>query len=419
MLEWSLENVRVATGQDPIVIVGPDAEDVRLLIGEKADPVEQADRLGTGHAVMQAELILRENVDQVLVINADLPLLRQSTLEQLIERQSNHEGPLTILSVRSEDSRGFGRLVRDSSGQVKAIVEEAQATQEQLKIREYNVGGYCFSNDWLWENLAKLGLSPKGEYYLTDMIGLAIEAGENVAVVELEDPVEAIGINNRLHLAEADDAMRKRIKEELMLVGVTFVDPASSYVDAGVQIGMDTTIYPNTHLEGKTEIGPRCQIGPNSIIRDSVLGGECVIEASVLEGAWLEDEVDVGPFAHLREGSRIGRGTHIGNYSEIKNSTLGPGVKMGHFSYLGDATVGAEVNIGAGTITCNFDGVNKNQTEIGEGAFIGSDSMLVAPLRIGKGAVTGAGSVVTRDVPDNTLAAGIPARAIRKLKPDD
>jgi bifunctional UDP-N-acetylglucosamine pyrophosphorylase/glucosamine-1-phosphate N-acetyltransferase len=244
---------------------------------------------------------------------------------------------------------------------------------------------------------------------------LAVDAGKPIASITIADANETVGINTRVHLAHAERVMRDRIRERVMLGGVTLIDPPSTFIDDAVEIGMDTVIQPNTHLEGATRIGSDCAIGPNAILRDSVIGDRCTIGPSVIEGATLEEEVDMGPFCHLRKGAYLSRHVHLGNYAEVKNSKLGEGVHMGHFSYMGDATVGARTNIAAGTITCNFDGKNKNKTVIGEDVFIGSDSMLVAPLTIGERARTGAGAVVTKDVPPDSLSVGVPARVIRKL----
>jgi bifunctional UDP-N-acetylglucosamine pyrophosphorylase/glucosamine-1-phosphate N-acetyltransferase len=307
-------------------------------------------------------------------------------------------------------------VVRGADGELLAVVEAAQATPEQLRLSEVNVGAYCFDAEWLWETLPRLPLSPKGEYYLTDTVAAAVAAGRRVAVVTTGDEVEAIGVNNRAQLAEAEAALRRRINEQWMLAGVTLLDPATTYIEPGVTLGPDTVVLPNTHLAGRTRVGAGCVLGPNTIVRDTAIGDRCRVECSVLEGATLADEVSVGPFAHLRSGARLERGVHMGNFGEVKNSTLGPGVKMGHFSYVGDATLGAGVNVGAGTITCNFDGVKKSPTTIGAGAFIGSDTLLVAPVTVGPGARTGAGAVVTKDVPPDSLAVGLPARVIRKLK---
>jgi len=419
MVCWAVEAAAAALGTPPLVVIGPLDAAVRAVLPETVRFVTQEERLGTGHATRQAEAALRGTSDLILVTSADLPLLRRATLQSMVETQRRSRAVLTLLSFRGGEARGFGRILRDPSGKILGIVEEAEANPEQLLIHEFNVGAYCFEAEWLWSRLRQLPKSRKGEYYLTDLVGLAIAEGAEVEGREVMDEDEVIGINTREHLAQAEAALRRQINHRWMLAGVTLQDPASCYIGSEVVIGKDTTILANTHLEGTTTIGEGCLLGPGTIVRQSTIGNRCSLELSVVEQAVLEDEVNIGPFAHLRPGAHLMRGVHMGNFGEVKNSTLGPGVKMGHFSYIGDANVGAEANLGAGTITCNYsrDG-KKNHTEIGEGAFIGSDSMLVAPVTIGAGAVTGAGSVVTRDVPDDSLAVGHPARVIRKLKRD-
>ena len=419
MIAYSLETAWKVTGGKPVLVVGQGADQVRQFVGDAAHYVLQEQQLGTGHAVLQGEDLLREDADELLVLAADMPLLQVDTLKELVAVQQAHTGPVTLMTVNSEQARGFGRIVRDAGGSVQAIVEEAQATPEQLVIRELNAGVYCFAADWLWEALKRVPVSPKGEYYLTDVIGIAVADGLPVHPHTLDEPGEAIGVNTRVHLAEAESLLRSRINRQWMLAGVTIVDPVNTYIEPGVEIGVDTIIWPNTYLQGDAVVGGDCEIGPDTIVRDTRIGDRCHVLASVLEGAVLEDDVHIGPFAHLRKGAHLGQGVHMGNFGEVKNSYLGPGTKMGHFSYIGDATIEAEVNIGAGTITCNYDGEKKHKTEIGAGAFIGSDTMLVAPVKVGEGARTGAGSVVTKDVPDHTLAVGVPARAIRKLEKRD
>jgi len=415
MVWHAVHTLKQVTDVKPVVIVGHGAEAVQQLIGADAQFAYQEQQLGTGHAVMQAVELLKGQTDYVLVSYADMPLLSAETFTRIVETQLQHTGPITMLTNIANDPRGFGRVIRDATGSVQAIVEEAHASSEQLEIRELNTSVYCFQADWLWEALERIPLSPKGEYYLTDLVGIAVSEGLTVQTVTIHDPAEVIGINSRVHLAEATALMQARINRQWMLAGVTIVDPQTTYIEVDITIGQDTIIWPNTYLQGNTQIGSNCTIGPNAFIRDTQIGNNCRIFASVLEQAMLEDDVDVGPFGHLRKGAHLAKGVHMGNFGEVKNSYLGPGTKMGHFSYLGDATLGADVNIGAGTITCNYDGQSKHPTEIGANAFIGSDTMLVAPIKIGEGARTGAGSVVTKDVPPDTLAVGVPARKIRKM----
>lgn len=417
MIEYALRAAWEATTELPVVVIGHGGEAVRQFLGEAAECVVQEPQLGTAHAVQQAEPLLRGQTDLVLVTYADMPLLRPETLRRLVEMQQQNPGPMTLLTTFAKDARGFGRILRDEQGRIQAIVEEAVATPEQLAIRELNVGAYCFRADWLWDALRRIPLSPKGEYYLTDTVALAVADGLPVASVCTEDWEETIGINTRVHLAEAEAAMRRRINRQHMLAGVTIIDPATTYIEPGVVIGQDTVIWPNTYLRGETVIGRDCVIGPDTMITDTTIGDSCVIVKSVLEGAIVENHVDIGPFARLRKGAHLCEGVHMGNFGEVKDSILGPGTKMGHFSYIGNATIGANVNIGAGTITCNYDGVRKNPTEIGDDAFIGSDTMLVAPVKVGARARTGAGAVVTRDVPPDTVVVGVPARPLKKVEP--
>ena len=417
MLWHVLEALKSAATEKPVVVIGHGADEVKKYLGDSADCVLQEPQLGTGHAAMQAEALLKDKTDYVIITYADMPLLRGETFKQLVETQRLNPGPFSLLTVTADDPRGFGRIVRKADGTVEAIVEEYVATPEQQQIKELNVGAYCFKADWLWDALQRIEKNPKkGEYYLTDIVEIAVKDNLPVQAVLHDDFTETIGINTRIHLSEAEAAMRMRINHEHMLNGVSMVDPSSTYIEAGVQIGRDTTIMPNTYLHGSTVIGEGNILGPNTIVRDTTIGNGCKILASVMEGATLEDEVDMGPFARLRKGAHLKSHVQMGNFGEVKDSTLHEGVKMGHFSYIGNANIGANTNIGAGTITCNYDGEKKHATEIGEDVFIGSDTMLVAPLKIGDGARTGAGAVVTKNVPEDTLVVGMPARAIRKLE---
>jgi bifunctional UDP-N-acetylglucosamine pyrophosphorylase/glucosamine-1-phosphate N-acetyltransferase len=419
IISWAVQSAYEATGRKPLVVIGPEDGDVREVIAKSADFIEQRDRLGTGHAVMQATERLRGKSDLILVTLGDMPLLSAESLKCLIDTQAQNHGAICLATANVLKTRGFGRILRDSNGNITGIIEEAHATPEQMAIQEVNVSAYCFEAEWLWEHLSLLPLSPKGEYYLTDIVALAVEEGSRIAWVEIAEENEIIGINTREHLAEAQAAFNEIINRKWMLSGVTIVDPKTTYIGPDVRIGIDTTILPNTMIEAETMIGEDCRLGPNSYIHGSTVMDRCRVFMSVVEGAVLEEDVDIGPYAHLRNGAYLCRGVHMGNFGEVKNSTLGPGVKMGHFSYVGDTKVGENTNVSAGVITCNYDGERKNETDIGENVFIGSDTMLVAPLKIGNGARTGAGSVVTKDVPDFTLVAGVPARAIRKLKEND
>ncbi|UYN92544.1 MAG: bifunctional UDP-N-acetylglucosamine diphosphorylase/glucosamine-1-phosphate N-acetyltransferase GlmU [Anaerolineales bacterium] len=419
MVQHALDAARQASPLPPVLVIGHGAAAIRAAIGDQAEYVEQHEQNGTGHAVMQAQAALEGKAEQVIVSNADLPLLTGQTLAALAEAHAKSKAAITLLTLKQKNARGFGRIKR-LKGKPVAIIEEAEATPKQLLIEELNVGAYCFNAKWLWAALSKLKPSAKkGEYYLTDLLAIAVKQNKKIHSLELQDPTEAIGINTREHLAEAEFALRQRINRHWMLAGVTIQDPLTTYIEPGVTLGQDTTILPNTMLLAGTQVGEDCIIGPNTSISHSRVGNGCHIQAAVVEHAVIENDVEIGPFAHLRKGAHLEDGVHMGNFGEIKNSRLAPGVKMGHFSYIGDATIGKDVNIGAGTITANYDGKNKNPTVIEDGVFIGSDTMLVAPLHIGKGARTGAGAVVTKDVPPHTVVAGVPARAIRKLEGSD
>ncbi|MFQ5342427.1 MAG: bifunctional UDP-N-acetylglucosamine diphosphorylase/glucosamine-1-phosphate N-acetyltransferase GlmU [Anaerolineae bacterium] len=415
MVSHVLKTATSLSPQQIVVVVGHAAEQVKAALGNDPAFAQQTEQLGTAHAAMQAREKINTPVEAILVLYGDTPLITGDTLAAMLERHAAARPAITMLTARLDNPTGYGRIIRDQAGHVVGIVEEAVTTDEQKAVREINTGFYVFDAEWLWPALERVQKSPAGEYYLTDLVELAVTDGRRVEALQAQNMQETLGINTRAQQAEAEAILRDRIRARWLDSGVAMIDPSSTWIDADVSIGADTVIYPNTYLHGRTVVGSECSLGPGTLIRDSRVGDRCQVVFSMIEEAVLEDDVDIGPYSHLRRGAHLGRGVHIGNFGEIKNSTLGPGVKMGHFSYLGDATVGEDVNIGAGTITCNYDGERKHPTIIEEGAFIGSDTMLVAPVTVGAGSRTGAGSVVTRDVPPESLAYGVPAR-VRKPK---
>lgn len=393
------------------VIVGYGAELVCHTLGDGVRCMTQAERLGTAHALRQAEHAVAGQAEAVLVLFGDTPLVRPATLRQMVQHHHAQGAVMTLLTSQAVDPSGYDRIIRDgATGLVCAFVEEHKAPPELRLGSEVSGGIFCFQDTWLWKNLDSIRRQPDGEIRLTDLVAIASAQEQTVATVAVDDSSEVMGMDNRLKLAKAEAEMRRRVNQRWMLAGVTLTDPATTYIETEVEIGADTVILPGSLLRGRTRIGKACTIGPGSVIVNSAIGDRCHVVLSVVEQAVMEDGSDLGPYSHLRKGAHLGGGAHVGNFGEVKNSYLGPGAKMGHMSYLGDATVGAGANIGAGTITCNYDGTQKHRTVIGEGAFIGSDTMLVAPVRIGDGARTGAGSVVTRDVPPGSLAYGVPAQ---------
>ena len=403
-----------AAGHDPVVVVVRDpGSEIAEALGSSCEYALQNEPLGTGDALLCAREAAGDP-DNVLVMNADVPLIKTSTFRALCEAHIQSEAAVTMLTATVDKPDGLGRVVRDGDGAVTAVVEHSEADSETLQIREINAGVYCFRSAWLWDSLPRIQASSSGEVYVTDLVGMASDSGYEVATVEPGDPSEAQGVNTLVELAVIESVMRERILEKWMLRGVSMPDPQSVYIDCDVEIGADTVIMPNTHIRGATRIGSECEIGPNSIIENSRIDDRVKLVASVIEEATIEANVDVGPFSHIRPGSHLESNVHIGNFAEVKNSRLGRGTKSGHFSYIGDARVGSNVNIGAGSVTCNFDGEHKHGTVIGDDAFIGSDTMMVAPVTIGDRSYTSAGSVVTKSVPPDSGAIGAPARIRRK-----
>ncbi|HIC89896.1 MAG TPA: UDP-N-acetylglucosamine diphosphorylase/glucosamine-1-phosphate N-acetyltransferase [Anaerolineae bacterium] len=323
MIRYGIKLATELSSRKPVLVVGYGAEAVRAELGDDVAYAEQQERLGTGHAVLQAQPLLESWADAVLVYYGDMPLLTRSTMQQLIDLFLAYQAPLAMITCESDDARGFGRILRDEDGRLLAIVEEADATPEQLAIRELNPGLYCFDANWLWDHLPRLPLSAKGEYYLTDLVGMAVAEGHHIPSLTAPDMTEMLGVNTRIHLAEAERALRRRINERWMLSGVTFVDPETAYVHASVQIGQDTVIHPNTYLEGETRIGESCHIGPNTLVRDSQIGSRCKVRFSVVEETVLGDDVDVGPFGYLRRSTHLAQEVHTGDFEKVKNPYIG------------------------------------------------------------------------------------------------
>lgn len=398
-------NAVAATGvKKTIVVVGHGADRVTSEVAGRAQVALQEEQLGTAHALMQAAPYLSSFQGEILVLCGDTPLIEASTLLDLYHSHTEAGSDATVLTATVADPAGYGRVVRNDRGDLVKIVEQKDAAPEEKQIREINTGIYCFAAAGLFEALNRLAPNnAQGEYYLTDILEMYISEGRRVGAVRLDDPIEIMGINDRVQLAEAEKHMRGRILNELMLSGVTIIDPLSTFVDKQVRVGRDTVIYPFTFIEGDTIIGEDCVIGPNTRLINSVVGNGVSIQNSLVTESSMGDLCSIGPFAYLRPGTELARGVKVGNFSEIKKSTIGEGSKVPHLSYVGDATIGRNVNIGAGTITCNYDGHNKWPTRIGDGAFIGSNTNLVAPVNIGAGAVTGAGSTITKDVPAGAL----------------
>lgn len=412
--------VQTALGISPpdhiTVVLGHQAEQVKAaLAGTPVRFVEQSEQKGTGHAVLMCRDSLASQGGLVVVLYGDCPLLSQATLRSLVNSQAGSEAAATLITTRLPDPTGYGRILLHR-GRVKAIVEQKAATKEQLAIQLINPGIYCFRAELLWKHIREIRPdNPAHEYYLTDMAEILNKAGHTVAALELDNPDELLGINTRVELAAVDKIFRERKVRELMLEGVTIIKPETVTIDCGVCIGADSTIEPFAQILGRTAIGADCRIGACSILQNAELADQvevapftCIADSHIAPG------VHVGPFARLRQGNRVGAGAHIGNFVELKNTQFGPRSKANHLAYLGDSQIGENVNIGAGTITCNFDGVKKHRTTIGKNAFVGSNATLVAPVEIGEGSYLGAGSVITDPVPPEALALG---RARQVVKP--
>jgi len=420
---------RTATALAPrkiYVVIGHQGEDVKTVVLEELDEeqvafVWQEKQLGTGDAVNAAREYLAGSDSTTVVLSGDVPMIRAETLAALVQEHRNyldHGAACTILTVKLKDPTGYGRIVRDKDDRFLRIAEQKDATEDEREIREINSGIYCFNTRLLFAALSKVqNDNAQGEYYLTDVPALLNDAGENIAIYRHNDSREIEGINDRAQLADIERLLRRNTVSKLMLEsGVTFIDPKTAYISEQARIGRDTVIHPNVFIEGETVIGAGCTVRAGTRITRSRVGdGVEILDNCVITDSTVGDNCTVGPFAHLRGSAKMEEKSKVGNFVELKKTTLGKGSKASHLTYLGDATIGEKTNIGAGTITCNYDGKNKHPTVIGDNVKIGSDTMLVAPIRVGDGAVTGAGSVVTKDIPENTLAVGAPARFIRKF----
>jgi bifunctional UDP-N-acetylglucosamine pyrophosphorylase/glucosamine-1-phosphate N-acetyltransferase len=420
MIEHVLASLAEAGIEQQVVVVGHDAEQVEAAIGARATTVRQEPQKGTADAVRIGLEQLDPGTQQVVVAMGDAPLVPAALFGELLSAQAAGDACIALLASRPHDPSGYGRLVRDAGGSVQAIVEERDADARALELGEVNAGTYCFDAGWLRANIGAVPASPSGEHYLTDLVAIAVSAGSTVVVVSSPRAELAIGINDRSGLAAAERILRSEIAERHMRNGVTIVDPSSTFIDVDVQIGEDARIEPWTVLSGATTIGAEAVIGPQAQVLDSKIGARTVVWSSVVESSVVAEDVQIGPYSHLRPGCDIGPGCRIGNFAELKLTRVGAGSQIHHFSYLGDADLGEAVNIGAGTITANFDGTAKHRTTIGDGAFIGVDTLLRAPVSIGPGARTGAGAVVTRDVPAGETVVGMPARRIgaRRRNPE-
>ncbi len=407
MLQHVLDAAKNAGARRNIVVVGFGGDQVREAMGEQAEFVVQTEQLGTGHAVRQAEPLLRDEKGTVVVLCGDTPLVTSELIAALYEGHKAAGAKATVLTAIMPDATGYGRIIRTPEGEVARIVEQKDASEEELRVREVNSGIYCFECQELFAALAKVGCeNAQAEYYLPDVLGILREQGEKIWAVAAEDYEATLGINSRAQLAGAEKILRRRKNIELMDKGVTLMDPDSTFVDADVEVGADTVIYPFTWLEGSTVVGEDCQLGPNSRFSDAKIGDGVCAQFTYGHECTIDSGVIMGPYVHIRPNSHIFNDVKIGNFVEVKNSNVGQGTKLPHLQYIGDSDVGAGVNLGCGTVTVNYDGKLKHRTSIGSNAFVGCNTSLVAPVSVGEGAYIGAGSVITKDVPAGSLAIG-------------
>ena len=416
MVRHVLDAAEAAGSKRNIIVVGFGADEVRAELGNAAEVVVQAEQLGTGHAVLQAEPLLRDERGTVMVLCGDTPLLTGALVKRLYEEHVKAGAKATVLTAVMPDATGYGRVIRTAAGDVEKIVEHKDATEEERAVQEVNSGIYCFEKEALFSALKNVGCdNAQGEYYLPDVLSILRERGEKIWAVAADDYEETLGVNSRLHLAQAEKILRRRKNIELMEGGVTLMDPDSTFVDSNVIVGRDTVIYPFTWLEGKTVVGEGCTLGPSSRFTDAKIGNSVTAHFVYAHECEIENGATMGPYVHIRPDSHISNDVKIGNFVEVKNSKIGAGSKLPHLQYIGDCDMGAGVNMGCGTITVNYDGKQKFRTKIGDNAFVGCNSNLVAPVAVGDGAYVAAGSTITKDVPPEELAV---ARARQKNIPN-
>lgn len=415
MVQHIVDLLQQCSMEKIITVVGHGAEKVRDQLGGASEYALQEEQLGTGHAVMQAEGVLHSKQGTTVVVCGDTPLLTEETVNTFIDYHESKEAKATILTAHADNPAGYGRVIRNSKGSAEKIVEHKDASESEKQVKEINTGTYCFDNQFLFEALKKVGNdNVQGEYYLPDIIEILKKQGEAVEAYQTADFMETMGINDRVALSEAEKAMKKRINENWMREGVSLVDPDQTYISPDATIGKDTVLYPGTVIQGRTTIGERCQIGPYSELKDSFIGDETTVKQSVVHSSHVGEKVSIGPYSHLRPETKLGNKVRVGNFVELKKVSMGNESKASHLSYLGDAEIGEGVNVGCGSITVNYDGKNKFLTKVGDGAFIGCNSNLIAPVTIGENAYVAAGSTITDDIPEDSLAIARERQTIKK-----
>ncbi|MHC9533460.1 bifunctional UDP-N-acetylglucosamine diphosphorylase/glucosamine-1-phosphate N-acetyltransferase GlmU [Dellaglioa sp. L3N] len=404
MVDHVLSEIEANNMDEVVTIVGHGAEQVEETLGDHSEYALQAEQLGTGHAVLQAEKILKDKEGMTIIANGDTPLLTAKTFGELFEYHKEKGAAATVLTAQAEDPTGYGRIIRNDIGIVEKIVEQKDATIQEANVQEINTGVYCFDNQTLFAALHEVtNDNAQGEYYLTDVMEILKKQGKIVAAYRMKDFSESMGVNDRVALSAATKVMQRRINEKHMRNGVTLVDPENTYIEYNVKIGSDTVIEPGVYLKGNTVIGEDCFIGAHSEIINSIIHDNVTVTASYLEDSEMDTQSNIGPYSHLRPDAHIGEAVHIGNFVEIKNASIGKSTKVGHLTYVGDATLGKDINVGCGVVFVNYDGVNKHHTNIGDHSFIGSGSNLVAPLEVGNHAFIAAGSTITDDVESHDL----------------